>query len=61
MDQSIAHAQKIDFLQNVKMVFISSSCTSKLQLLDLGIIKNLNVHNRKRLNEDAFQNISTEK
>lgn len=50
---------KTYFLQNVKMVFFPPSCTSKLQLLDLGIIKILKVHNRKRLIDYAFQNIST--
>lgn len=59
MDQSTAHPQDTDFLQNVKVVFFPPNCTSKLQPLDLGIIKNLKVHYRKRLVQHALQSITT--
>lgn len=59
MDQSTAHPQETDFLQNVKVVFFPPNCTSKLQPLDLGIIKNLKVHYRKRLIQHALQSITT--
>ena len=59
MDQSPTHPQEIDFLQNVKIIFFPANCTSKLQPLDLGIIKSFKVHYRKRLIQHALQNITT--
>ncbi|GBL97638.1 hypothetical protein AVEN_49143-1 [Araneus ventricosus] len=39
MDQCTVHLQEPDSLQNLKITFFPANCTSKLQPLDLGIIK----------------------
>ena len=47
MNQCTVHSQYTNFLQNVKVSFFSANCTSKLQLLDLRILKNNNNNNNE--------------
>lgn len=47
IDQYTMHPKEVDFfLQNLKIIFFPPNCTSKLQPLNLGKIKNLKVYYR---------------
>ncbi|GBO16549.1 hypothetical protein AVEN_79726-1 [Araneus ventricosus] len=50
IDSCPAHSKDCgENLKNVKVIFFPNNCTSKLQPLDLGIIKNLKMHYWKRM------------
>ena len=50
MDNAFCHPPEMkDSYSNIKVMFFSANTTSRLQPLDLGIIKNFKVHYRKLL------------
>lgn len=49
MDQCPAHPRDLPKLEHVKVLFFPANCTSKLQPLDLSLIRCLKVHYRKTL------------
>jgi len=71
IDNCPAHSKDCgEKLKNVKVIFFPPNCTSKLQPLDLGIIKNLKMHYRERIlkemisaieKNETFQNIDLRK
>jgi hypothetical protein len=54
IDKCPAHPPDITFLHNIKVVFFPTSCTSHLQLLDLGIIHSMKAKYRKALVQKAI-------
>ncbi|XP_054713519.1 tigger transposable element-derived protein 6-like [Uloborus diversus] len=49
MDQCPAHPRDLPVFDHIKVVFLPANCTSKLQPLDLGIIRCVKVHYKKTL------------
>lgn len=49
MDQCPAHPQDLPTFNNTKVVFFPANCTSKIQPLDLSVIRCVKVHYRKTL------------
>lgn len=58
VDQCTAHPQETGFLQNIRIIFFPPNCISRLQPLDLGIIKNLKDHYRAKLTQLMIENVS---
>lgn len=57
-NQCTAHPQEVDILQNIKIIFFFPNCTSRLQPLDLEIIKNVKDYYSKKLIQLAIGNMT---
>lgn len=58
MDQCPSHPPDTGFLKNVEVIFFPANCTSHVQPLDLGIIKNFKCHYRQKLVQLMLDNLT---
>lgn len=61
MDQCPAHPSDLPSLKHTKIVFFPVNCTSRLQPLDLGIIRSVKAHYRKDLVRRMFISLEQKK